>query len=79
MQKREEGWWLVIGDPKSNRYSIILHFLLERCEILLLYHIPRAQPIINQEVDPSDKIKNEARLHGAIFAGDSQVHPVLHV
>lgn len=21
-QKREEGWWVVIGDPKSNRYTL---------------------------------------------------------
>ena len=24
-QKREEGWWLVIGDPKNNRYKHYKH------------------------------------------------------
>lgn len=25
-QKREEGWWLVIGDPKNNR-SVAIYLL----------------------------------------------------
>ena len=33
LQKREEGWWVVIGDPKTNRYDKHTTVL---CDILFL-------------------------------------------
>ena len=49
--------------------------------ILTVYTITLiiSQSIVNQEVDPSDEIESETRLHCTVFAGQSQVHPVLHV
>lgn len=30
MQKREEGWWVVIGDPKSNSLISIKRLTLQQ-------------------------------------------------
>ena len=38
MQKREEGWWLVIGDPKSNRYVLPPNRLITKCHYCITFH-----------------------------------------
>ncbi len=59
MQKREEGWWLVIGDPKSNRYNIVLHFLLERYEIYycITFHVHSLLSIKRLTLQTKSKMK----------------------
>ena len=66
-QKREEGWWVVIGDPKSNRYT--LYHKQNPIQAISVEYVvfpsspsthSHHKPAFHQEADTTDKGQGEA-------------------
>lgn len=48
LQKREEGWWVVIGDPKSNSLLSIKRLTLQqKAKIKLDFVAPNPGKLLN--------------------------------